>query len=114
MERLQNIKIVGRVGPSDNPALLCEIPQSLAAHIEIDSQGQVDTFDMIKILRRAYIKQVSQKTLDSNGLSQSEREYLYKKIFDKTLAIEPKNNFKNQENPSQTSQTSQTIQRKAS
>lgn len=99
LKNIENIKIIGSIGAPDNRSLLCEIPQSLASLITINHDGEVGAFEMIKLLRSAYMKAATKNPQDlqnqktkspesSKELNKKDRETLYHLIFDQKLAVD--------------------------
>lgn len=86
---MRNIKIIDCVGPSEERALLCEIPKELAADLNL---GEIDALELLKHLRRAYIQlahqESSQSITETREMDFENRLFLYQLIFDRTLAVD--------------------------
>ncbi len=100
-QALKTIKIIGTVGLKDNSSLLCEIPQNLARNIEINSQGQIDAMDLIKLIRRAYIQDLNQERSQERSQDLNNhikmQNFLYAMIFDATKAIDTNHDINQQD-----------------
>lgn len=93
-----NIKIIDQIQKGADKAVICEIPSSLAKHLDIDTNGEVDPKNMIKLLRRAYIQcAIEERGITSNNtikrsissqIPNHDRQELFDLIFNHHRAVD--------------------------
>ena len=84
------LKILSELGTGDDKALLIELPKELLDNIDIENDGSVDTLDLLKVLRKAAIAELNDKTntIETEDQAMSRKAYLMNKIFNSDIAVD--------------------------
>lgn len=84
------LKVLSELGQGDDKALLIELPKDLLDNIDVAQDGSVDTMQLLKLLRRAAIEELQDKTgqLESEDEALARKAYLMNMIFNPEVAVD--------------------------